>query len=66
MYDGTNNSSRVGTDVVGSAQIWWLRSPGVNYARYGSYVITDGTVSGSYVGVNALALRPALWLDTTP
>jgi hypothetical protein len=65
IYDGTNNTSRIGTDVAGTAQYWWLRSPGSSAGR-GSYVNTSGAVNSSRVGDVTFALRPAIWLDTTP
>ena len=43
---------------------WWLRSPGY-YLDLAAYVNIDGDVDevGTYVNIDLIAVRPALWID---
>ena len=60
-YGFTNDAARV-ADYGGSAGVWWLRSPFVNYSNRAGVVNNNGYV-GYYLVTHAWAARPAFNLD---
>jgi len=63
-YINSDNVTRIVYDVSGTAQIWWLRSSTSASSNASLFDPNIGIVAARCT--HKFALRPAMWIDTTP